>query len=567
MKLVKLTYRSLILPGILCIAVACNKDKLVEYNTQPDYVLDPPIKTLLPSAIVAMHNNDFEAFYDNIRTVSNWAQLFVRKGGNGATFTTQVNNINYRYNTFYLSVAPLLVKIEKSIDEMPEEEKARRVYMRAIPGILKAYYAWYVSDVVGSIPYKEALAARSGGTFTPVYDTQSDLYTQLDTELKNIVNTLKTQQPVEQEMFGTSDLYFGNDDATAIGKWVRVANSLRLKIAMRLVKRDPERLRAIATEVLADNGGLINSVDEEWVFKAGRSFTAGGNWNPYPDAGFSGEKNVIDFMWDTQDPRLRLYFRKNSWTQANFDLAKAQGKIPASAVWNPRQYYGQYSSPDATTDPTKARFFSSIVIKNGSADVTLDTISPIQQRLFQSEYGSGSGVTTFHLLTYADVCFMRAELAARGLAAGNVSEWYYKGIDASIESYNKIAEAAAVHDYVAVTPDEVTAYKAKPNIVFNPAKALEQIAVQQYLHQFKNPNEGWAQIKRTGMPNSNTILPLETFMTEGAVLPMPRRFPVNYPLSGDLNYSNKTNAIEEMIKDPGFGLPNDISGRVWWDKQ
>ncbi|GEP93918.1 SusD/RagB family nutrient-binding outer membrane lipoprotein [Chitinophaga cymbidii] len=567
MKHIKQTYRSWILIGMLGIASACNKDKLVEYNTQPDYVLDPPIRSLLPTAITAMHNNDFEAFYDNIRTVSNWAQQFVRKGGNGATFTTQVNNINYRYNTFYLSVAPHLTKIEKMIDEMPEEDKARHVYMRAIPGILKAYYAWYVSDVVGSIPYKEAVAARFNGTFTPVYDTQSALYEQLDQELKNIVATLKTQQPVTQEMFGTSDLYFGNDNTTAIGKWTRVANSLRLKIAMRMTKRDPERVRAIAAEVLADNAGLINSVDEEWVFKAGRSFTAGGNWNPYPDAGFSGEKNVIDFMWNKQDPRLRLYFRKNSWSQANFNTAKEQGKIPAGAVWDARQYYGQYSSPDATSDPAKARFFSSIVITNGTSNVTLDTTSPIQQRLFQSEYESGNGMTTFHLLTYADVCFMRAELAAMGLTNENVSEWYYKGIDASIDSYNKIAAIAMIHDYEAVTADEITAYKNQPDIAFEPAKALEQIAVQQYLHQFKNPNEGWAQIKRTGMPNSNTILALETFMTEGAVLPMPRRFPVNYPLTGDLNYSNKTTAIEEMIKEPGFGLPNDISGRVWWDKQ
>ena len=41
MKLVKLTYRSFILPGMLCMTLACNKDKLVEYNTQPDYVLNP----------------------------------------------------------------------------------------------------------------------------------------------------------------------------------------------------------------------------------------------------------------------------------------------------------------------------------------------------------------------------------------------------------------------------------------------------------------------------------------------------------------------------------------------
>lgn len=557
---------SLAMLAAIAIAPACNKDKLAQYNTNPDNILNPPLKSLLPTAITKLHGNNFEAFYDNIRTISVWAQATVRKGGNGGTFTVQTNNVNQRYGIFYTDIAPHLIKIENMIDALPADQKPRYVYMRAIPGVIRAYYAWYISDVIGSIPYKEAFQARQGGTMTPAYDSQSSLYATLEAELKAIVNTLKTKQPVEQETYGTSDLYFGKDNATAIGKWIKAANSLRLRMAMRLLKVAPERAKGIITEVLADNGGLISSVAEEWVFNAGASFTSDGNWNPYPDQGFSGEKNLIDFMWDNADPRIRLFFRKNSWTQENFNAAKTQGKVAASAVWDARQYYGQYSSPDATTDPAKARFFASITIKNGSADVVLDTISPIQQRLFQAEWGNGTGFTTFQLITYAEVCFMRAEIAALGISSENASEWYYKGIDASIESYDKIAKAALIHDYQAVVPAEVTAYKAKPAIAYNPAKALEQIAAQSFLNHYKNPSEAWAQIKRTGMPNANTILPLEVFKSEGTVLAMPRRFPVNYPLTGDLNFANKQKAIEDMMKDPGFGLPTDISGRVWWDK-
>jgi hypothetical protein len=548
------------------ITIACNREKLAAYNTNPDLILNVSPKPIITAAIVRMHDNSFEAFYDNIRSISNWTQQFVRKNGNGVSFASQANNTNGRYSNFYTNVGPLLVDAQRRIDLMPAGQKEKFAYIRAIPGILKVYYAWYVSDANGSLAYVDGIAARQGGTFTPAYQSQQELYNIFDKELKDAVAILKSTPASAQELLGSADLYF-NGDAASIQKWIKVANSLRLKIAMRLTNRDPEKVKAIAAEVLADNVGLINALDEEWLFKAGPSFTEGGNWNPYPDNGFSGEKYVIDFLWNNLDPRLRLFFRKNSWTKANFDLAKQQGKIGAAAVWNPRQYYGQYASPDANKDDDKKRFFASITIKDGGKDVSLDTISPLQQRLFQAEYNTGKGFSTFQLITYADVCFMRAELAAKGMTGEAAETWYNKGIEASINSYNDIASAAQIEDYVAVLPAEIETYKQQPNIKYNPAKGLEQIAIQQYLNFFKLPNEAWALVKRTGMPNPNTIMPLEVLIGDGQLLPMPRRFVINYPLNGDLNYVNKTKAVDDMRKDPDFGLPSDIFGRIWWDKK
>ncbi len=547
-------------------SMSCNREKLAEYNTNPDLILNVSPKPILTTAIVKMHDNSGEAFWDNIRGISNWTQQFVRKNGNSVSFASSANNTNGRYGTFYNGVGPLLIDAQKRIELMPAGEKEKYAYIHAIPSILKVYYAWYVSDVNGSLAYIDGLSARNGGTFSPAYQSQQELYDIFDKELKAAVTVLKTQQPAVQEMLGSHDLYFDGNDAS-IQKWIKAANSLRLKIAMRLTKRDPEKTKAIAAEVLADNVGVISSLEEEWLFKAGPSFTADGNWNPYPDNGFSGEKNVIDFLWNTQDPRLRLFFRKNSWTKANFDLAKAQGKIGANAKWDPRQYYGQYASPDANKDEDKKRFFESVTIKDGGKDVVIDTISPLQQRLFQAEYNGGKGFTTFHVITYADVCFMRAELAARKLTNESAEDWYYKGIDASIRSYNDIANVAQLEEYEAVTGNEIATYIQQPGIKFNPAKALEQIVIQQYLNYFKLPNEAWALIKRTGMPNANTIMPLEVLKGDGQLLEIPRRYVINYPLAGDLNFANRTQAIDDMRKDPDFGLPSDIFGRVWWDKK
>jgi hypothetical protein len=48
---------------------------------------------------------------------------------------------------------------------------------------------------------------------------------------------------------------------------------------------------------------------------------------------------------------------------------------------------------------------------------------------------------------------------------------------------------------------------------------------------------------------------------------MPRRFVVTYPSITSLNYQNALDAIKDMLKDPGFSTPDDITGRVWWDVQ
>ncbi|MBO9637366.1 MAG: SusD/RagB family nutrient-binding outer membrane lipoprotein, partial [Siphonobacter aquaeclarae] len=178
-----------------------------------------------------------------------------------------------------------------------------------------------------------------------------------------------------------------------------------------------------------------------------------------------------------------------------------------------------------------------------------------------------TGQTTFPLITYADLCFMRAELAARNILGTDAQGWYYKGIEASLQNYDDMARYSKLDDYKALTAAEVTAYKASPGVVWDAANGLEQILVQQYLNYFKNQNEAWAVIKRTGFPSvSGKILKLETVHQGGTEQKMPRRFAIAIPTVTDLNYKNATDAIADQQKDPSFGGPSDITGRVWWDK-
>lgn len=549
---------------VSCINWGCSKEKFGEYNTDPDAVINLPVDYLFTRAIITAHDNDFEAFYDNYSYISRWSRVFLQNTGNSMSVADNAANSNNRYGRFFEDCGPLLVDIQQTIDKMPEDERARNIYKRTIPTILKVYQAWYVSDVNGSIPYTEAFQSRYGGTLRPKYETQNELYSIFDAELKEAATILNTPQPVEQFSYGNADIYFNGDAA----KWAKAANSLRLIIALRLSKRDPERLVSIVQDVLSHPAGLIESADEQWVFQARPQFTGGGNWNITGNGrAFVGEHGVVDYMWDTQDPRLRFFFRPNQWSEENFQRAKDQGVIPSSAVFDTRRFYGQFSDPDAAEDPARARFLAPLQIRDGDNTVTLDTVSRIQDRIFQPENNGGQGVGIFPVITYADLCFARAEIAQRGWSSENARELYEKGVEASLRFYDKLGSLAQIYDYSPLTEEEISAFKARPDIMYQSERALEQIVLQAYLNYFRNFNEAWALVKRTGMPNKATQLVFEEWKSDGRILEMPRRFVINYPLAGDYNFDNKKAAVDEMAKDPDFGEPSSLQGRVWWDKK
>jgi len=207
--------------------------------------------------------------------------------------------------------------------------------------------------------------------------------------------------------------------------------------------------------------------------------------------------------------------------------------------------------------------------------LNLDTLSDINPRLFQTAFNGGSGIQYFPLITYADFQFMRAELAATGVSSEDAATLYNEAVTASLKYYGEIATKGQVLDYyaesggnqvTAPTDAEIAAYLARPDVAYNPAKGLDLIASQSFLNFFKEPNEAWALIKRTGLPNNTTTLKMENLYYNGTLLAIPRRAPRTPPTTGDLNYENANAAFQEMQSDPKYGNgPQDITGRVWWD--
>ena len=554
MKFYKKTY---FLVLIISLSLAsCKKAAFVELNTNPNvlYTIKPEEQFL--NSAIQIHGQDFEQFYDNYRRIMYWTQQSTANAGNGSVTLKTVGNFNARYGIFYPSLGSALTDVQVLISKLPDAEKAKYDQIKAIAEIPKIYYAFYVSDINGSIPYTEAFQARYGGTLTPKYETQQELFTLWDKRLKEITAVLKATPSTPQVNLGKNDLYYHGD----VALWAKAAAAIRLRMAMRLMKRDPATATTIVKEVVADASNLMSSNMEGWVFYADVSFTSGGNWDPTE---FRAPKPTVDFMWAQADPRIRMFYKKNNYTKANVDSAIAHGVYPAGTTYNPRQYVGAPVSPDAVKNVSS--WFKQ---KKVTDALSLDTISYLQWRMFQPANGGGTGQNFFPLISYADELFMRAELAAKGITTEDPKALYYSGIDASISFYDMAAANAKLDDYTALAPAEISTYKSMPAIVYNPAKALEQIAIQSYINFYKEPNEAWALYKRTGMPNSSTALANEDIMIDGTLFQIPRRAALSAPSSSDLNRANKQAAQDNMKADPDFGSSvDDLYGRVWWDKK
>jgi SusD/RagB-like outer membrane lipoprotein len=534
MKLYKYLYL-LSLPATMM--VSCKKSDFVAVNINPSILttIDPGNQFLMAADHLV---KDYEYFYDFNKDISAWMQYSTGVTGNGPSFTSPGALFNYRYDNFYSNVGTPLADIPQLIAKMSSTDQAARVDEAAIAQIYMAYEAFYVSDINGSIPYSQAFKARYGGTLTPTYDPQAMVFDSVDAQVKAAVSVLENTNPANQVMYNGFDPFYGSlpSSAAQAQAWAKAGNALRLKVAMRWMKRDPTKMAAIVTSVLAD-ANQMSSIADSWVLTAGPAFaTATGNFNT---KGYLAAKPMVDFMVSKADPRLRMFYRKDSVGT----------------------YGGSPTNPDTCTLPS----YQTAYLANR-------IFSALQHRLFTPAYdegdgnGPGNGVAFFPVITYAEYCFIRADLAARGITGDVAETWYKSGITASITFYDQAAQNAKINGYKPLAAGEITSYLDSAGITFNSAKAIEQIACQANIEFFRQPAEAWAWWKRTGFPNTNSVLAWSPLTTNGSPLVLPRRPQFNTLPISDANYANQQAAYNAMKADAYFGNGlSDYTGRIWWD--
>lgn len=166
----------------------------------------------------------------------------------------------------------------------------------AVAKILKAYFYWNLTDRWGDVPYMEAL--QGAENFTPAYDTQQSIYTNLFDLLKEANNQIVAGS-IE------NDLVYGGD----MNKWKKLGNTIRLLMALRLSEVDPELGRTEFNAALAD--GIMESNADNLVF---RHLADANNQNYWYEQVVDRNRewwalteNLVEDLKPVDDPRLGIY--------------------------------------------------------------------------------------------------------------------------------------------------------------------------------------------------------------------------------------------------------------------
>ncbi|MGB4844972.1 MAG: SusD/RagB family nutrient-binding outer membrane lipoprotein [Ferruginibacter sp.] len=380
----------------------------------------------------------------------------------------------------------------------------------AIAKILKAYLYWVTTDRWGDIPYSEAL--QGAANLLPKFDKQEDIYFAMISDIKLATSSFDIGTPIKGDIMYNGDL----------GKWKKLGNSLRMLMALRLSNRYPAAGGKAAVEFAdaytADGGIMTSNAD---------NFT-----QPYPGGAF---KNPWFLVYETRDDYA------SSKTMG--DVLNGLGDTRLSAF-----------GTNSTMFPTGLTRDLAIAYGN--------SVGNGQSRVLRADLRTADA--PYVVLPCSIVLLASAEGKERGWIPGSASADYAAGVAASFQQWGLTMPAAyltggANYAAGAGVPGSIGA-GAAPYDNFRVASsniqdaatttALQRIALQRWIAAFPNGNEGWAEFRRTGVPNLKT-----TRFNTG---PFVRRY-----VYGNTDYGlNNANTLEAVGRIAG-GDKQD--SHVWWD--
>ncbi|MBO9657256.1 MAG: SusD/RagB family nutrient-binding outer membrane lipoprotein [Chitinophagaceae bacterium] len=368
---------------------------------------------------------------------------------------------------------------------------------KAVARILKTYIFSVMTDVYGDIPYTDAGKGSSNNLFTPKYDKQEDVYNSMLDELKDAAASINATATTLT--FGGDPVYKGT-----MSKWVRFANSLRLRLLMRASGKMPSAVTEIRTMLASPQQfPLMQSNDDNFVYKYSGSL---------PDVYPLAPSIVRDFDFKYKSVSAFIVDSLKKFNDSRlFQFARPTN---ASAGTATPQYVGLPNSLPVTESANY----------NGGFN-------------FQSYLGTRfqSNTEPAIWMTWAEVLLLKAEAAQKGYSSENAGDLYNAGIKASFEYWGAPFQ---------------TSYLEHPSVKFD--GQLPKIYLQKFFALFFTGMEAWSEYRRTGYP---LLVPGPTNVNNGKI---PNRVP--YPLSEQsLNRANYTDAAQRMGGD-------NMNFKMWWQQ-
>ncbi len=507
----------LIIIALGCTIVSCTKD-FNTINIDPNNSPSVPLNYLLSQAELYVGGSAGDPGYATWRANLIYALPVTQMFSSLSTFYA---GDKYLYQAD-LSEAYFVTQYPRSIKGLVDlinqaKDDPANVNIYNIARILKVLQMSLITDLYGDVPYSEAGQGFLNTNFSPKYDAQKDIYADMLKELSEAGPGLSASAVTP----GNADFVYGGD----VTKWKKFANSLMLRLAMRMQKVDPANAQSWAKKAL--DGGVMTSNAETFSIKYANdggtatinsnSYNLGeadppGHRNEVSKGSIQWSKTLIDMMKSRLDPRISTI----SILKSGDATAVNQRGLPSGLDAGALLALTGETGPDAYSRPNPIIYFAS---------------------------------DPYILLPYAEVEFMKAEAIERGWYGGSAGAEYALGQEAAltqlvVDQGAPVIPGAAILAYQSANPYPATTLAAK----------LLQIHTEMFILNASTLNgfEGWANYRRTGLPVlTPTNYPGNA--TNGTIM---RR--LIYPVSEqgqNVNY-------EAAVTAQG---PDKFTTRMWWD--
>ena len=420
---------------------------------------------------------------------------------------------NMPFNRAYTDIMQPWSEIVKYTDENSVD--------RALATVVKVFAMNRITDKYGPIPY-----SQFGTGINVAYDSQQEVYNQFFTELDQSMDVLQNYQSTigKPYMQKYDFVYQGN-----VAKWLKFANTLRLRLAMRISYVDEAKARAEAQKAFDAPCGFMASASDDAALTQSATFSF---TNPIYEVTRSFNSNgdlrmsaTMDcYLNGLGDPRMRAYF------------------IPATDT-------GEYTG-----------------MRNGMTS-NLGSYPGITS---QANYDTKSNLPWMHA---AEAWFLQAEAKLRlGMGNGNVQELYEQGIRTSFESAGVSGADSYIADNSSLpktawtdprTNRDVNVGSMLSNLTVawdNSAsqdEKLERIMLQKWIALYPDGQEAWSEMRRTGYPGWVRI---ETYSYASGVSNNEMISRIQFPSTEFSNNTANVNAAVQML-----GGQDNAGTRLWWD--
>lgn len=429
--------------------------------------------------------------------------------------------------------------------------------------VTRIYYAFLAmanTDTYGAMPFKVYVQARIPETNNVTYNTQAEVYDCMFRMLEQAVDSIQPDD-ASQYNVGKEDIcYFGD-----LHKWLRFANTLRLRMALRISNVDPVRAKKEGEAALNNQYGLMESNGDNMqtvpkyapVDMGGMDEGGSENGLTMCSIRYNGESVM---SWD-----LEQYYRNLSTGGGTYIIRKSRREFEEKTI-DPRclvSWFRGNMSQNMIASATESVREDFKGCKRGTQapEISMSTLTyslvrcqpkPLSKKLDPKYWFNDARPTVW--LGYSESLFLKAEAALRGWTGKDLTlstENYFRaGVKASMDYYQiDKAQASSYIDGLKVWKEGVFASGDKERI-------LEAIITQKWMAVFPNGNEGWAEFRRTDYP----VLANQLSNMSGGDVPEGKNIKrIFYPNSEG---SNKYFASHEDLK-----RANSQGKRLWWDVQ